>query len=174
MPARQKVPLRPLFPLEEQELARIGKATSERQDRARRAQALLAVAAGYAFTQAAAAAADDFDLGQSGRTHECGDGRVVVGPRGDPTLYPLVGIVVKHGGVDSTHCGAAGLGGSASQDGARGDRLVGGHGGGLESRTDPLYMEGQTARTPPTRPRAPRGRIGSRYSEGLFNCGVTY
>jgi len=31
MPAHQKVPLRPLFPLEEQELARIVKATSERQ-----------------------------------------------------------------------------------------------------------------------------------------------
>lgn len=56
MPARQKVPLRPLFPLEEQELARIVKATSERQDRARRAQALLAVAAGRSFTQAAATA----------------------------------------------------------------------------------------------------------------------
>jgi len=56
MPAHQKVPLRPLFPLEEQELANIVKATSERQDRARRAQAILAVAAGHSFTQAAAAA----------------------------------------------------------------------------------------------------------------------
>lgn len=56
MPAHQKVPLRPLFPLEAQELARIVKATSERQDRARRAQALLAVAAGHSFTQAAATA----------------------------------------------------------------------------------------------------------------------
>lgn len=54
MPAHQKVPLRPLFPLEEQELQRIGKATSERQDRARRAQALLAVATGQTFSQAAA------------------------------------------------------------------------------------------------------------------------
>ncbi len=56
MPARQKVPLRPLFPLEEQELTRIVNATSERQDRGRRAQALLAVAAGHSFTQAAATA----------------------------------------------------------------------------------------------------------------------
>lgn len=56
MPAHQKVPLRPLFAREEQELARIVKATSERQDRARRAQAILAVAAGQPFTQAAATA----------------------------------------------------------------------------------------------------------------------
>jgi Homeodomain-like domain len=56
MPAHQKVPLRPLFPLEEQELARIVKASSERQDRVRRAQALLAVAAGHPFTAAATAA----------------------------------------------------------------------------------------------------------------------
>src|SRR5262245_30820798 len=52
MSAQQKVPLRPLFPLEEQELQRIVKASSERRDRARRAQALLAVAAGQHFTQA--------------------------------------------------------------------------------------------------------------------------
>lgn len=56
MPARQKAPLRSLFPLEEQELQRIVKASSERRDRARRAQALLAVVAGLSFTQAAAAA----------------------------------------------------------------------------------------------------------------------
>ena len=56
MPAHQKVPLRPLFPLEEQELQRIIKASSERRDRARRAQALLAVAAGQEFTAAATAA----------------------------------------------------------------------------------------------------------------------
>jgi transposase len=56
MPAHQKVPLRPLFPLEEQELQRIVKASSERRDRARRAQALLTVAAGQSFTEAAAAA----------------------------------------------------------------------------------------------------------------------
>ncbi len=56
MPAPQKLPLRPLFPLEEQELHRIVKASSERQDRARRAQALLAVAAGHSFTQAATVA----------------------------------------------------------------------------------------------------------------------
>ena len=56
MPAHQKVPLRPLFPREEQELQRLVKASSERRDRARRAQALLAVAAGQAFTAAATAA----------------------------------------------------------------------------------------------------------------------
>jgi len=56
MPAHQKVSLRPLFPLEEQELQRIVKASSARQDRARRAQALLAVAAGHSFTPAAAPA----------------------------------------------------------------------------------------------------------------------
>jgi len=53
MPARQKVPLRRLFPLEEQELQRITKASSDRLDRARRAQALLAVASGLSFSQAA-------------------------------------------------------------------------------------------------------------------------
>lgn len=56
MPARQKLPLRPLFPLEHHELQRIVKASSERLDRSRRAQALLAVAGGLSFTQAAAAA----------------------------------------------------------------------------------------------------------------------
>lgn len=54
MPAPQKTPLRPLLLSEHQELRRISKATSERQDRARRAHALLAVAAGRSFTQAAA------------------------------------------------------------------------------------------------------------------------
>src|SRR5690242_14354649 len=63
MPAHQKEPLRPLFPLEEQELQRIGKATSERQDRARRAQALLLVAAGRSFSQAATGAG--FQTGDS-------------------------------------------------------------------------------------------------------------
>jgi transposase len=53
MPARQKAPLRRLFPLEEQELQRITKASSERLDRARRAHALLAVAQGRSFSQAA-------------------------------------------------------------------------------------------------------------------------
>src|SRR5215217_2921647 len=56
MPAHQKVPLRPLFPLEQQELQRIINASSERLDRARRAQALLAVATGRSFSQAGAAA----------------------------------------------------------------------------------------------------------------------
>jgi transposase len=63
MPARQKAPLRPLFPLEEQELQRIITASSERRDRARRAQALLAVTAGQSFT--AAAAATGFHSGDS-------------------------------------------------------------------------------------------------------------
>jgi len=63
MPAHQKVPLRPLFPLEEQELQRIVKASSERRDRARRAQALLLVAAGRSFSQAAATAG--FQTGDS-------------------------------------------------------------------------------------------------------------
>src|SRR5438477_7073391 len=56
MPARQNAPLRPLFPLEEQELQRITKASSERLDRARRAHALLAVAGGLSFSQAASRA----------------------------------------------------------------------------------------------------------------------
>src|SRR5437764_1031474 len=63
MPAPQKAPLRRLFPLEEQELQRITKASSERLDRARRAQALLAVAEGLSFNQAAHRA--DFQSGDS-------------------------------------------------------------------------------------------------------------
>ena len=53
MAAHQKVPLRPLFPLEEQALQRLVKASSERLDRSRRAQALLAVATGQSFAGAA-------------------------------------------------------------------------------------------------------------------------
>jgi transposase len=49
----QKEPLRALSEQEKRELQRIVKATSERLDVGRRAQALLAVAAGKAFTQAA-------------------------------------------------------------------------------------------------------------------------
>lgn len=53
MPAPQKEPLRPLSQQEYQQLQRIIKASSERLDRVRRAKALLAVAGGYSFTQAA-------------------------------------------------------------------------------------------------------------------------
>jgi transposase len=49
----QKEPLRALSEQEEQELQRIIKATSERVDVVRRAKALLSVATGKAFTQAA-------------------------------------------------------------------------------------------------------------------------
>ena len=49
----QKEPMRALSEQEEQELQRLVKATSERLDVVRRAQALLAVAAGQPFTQAA-------------------------------------------------------------------------------------------------------------------------
>lgn len=49
----QKDPLRPLSEQEEQELHRLAKATSERLDVVRRAQALEAVAAGQPFTEAA-------------------------------------------------------------------------------------------------------------------------
>ena len=49
----QKHPLRVLSEQEERELQRLVKATSERLDVVRRATALLAVAAGQAFTQAA-------------------------------------------------------------------------------------------------------------------------
>src|SRR6266571_358010 len=49
----QKEPLRALSEQEERELQRLGKATSERLDVVRRAKALLAVAAGQAFTKAA-------------------------------------------------------------------------------------------------------------------------
>jgi transposase len=49
----QKEPLRELSEQEEQELQRIAKATSERVDVVRRAKALLAVAAGQPWTQAA-------------------------------------------------------------------------------------------------------------------------
>ena len=50
MSKEQKHPLRALVPQEEQELQRVVKATSERVDVVRRAQALLAVAAGQPFT----------------------------------------------------------------------------------------------------------------------------
>src|SRR6266496_6573844 len=54
----QKAPLRPLSPQEHQELQRIVKASSEMErsailDHVRRAQALLAVAQGHSFTEAA-------------------------------------------------------------------------------------------------------------------------
>ena len=49
----QKAPLRTLSTEEYQELQRIVKASSERLDRVRRAQALLAVAAGLPYTGAA-------------------------------------------------------------------------------------------------------------------------
>jgi transposase len=52
----QKHPLRPLSKQEEQELHRIVKASSERIDVARRARALLAVAAKQSFAQAAGVA----------------------------------------------------------------------------------------------------------------------
>ena len=52
----QKHPLRPLSTQEERELRRIVKASSERRDVARRATALLAVAAGQSFPQAAGVA----------------------------------------------------------------------------------------------------------------------
>lgn len=52
----QKDPLRPLNEQEERELHRLAKATSERLDVVRRAQALEAVAAGKPFTEAARAA----------------------------------------------------------------------------------------------------------------------
>lgn len=56
MATPQKEPLRPLTVEEQRTLERIARATSERLDRVRRAQALLAVAAGQAFTHAAVAA----------------------------------------------------------------------------------------------------------------------
>jgi transposase len=49
----QKTPLRPLTRQEQQELTRVAKATSARIDEVRRAQALLSVADGQPFTQAA-------------------------------------------------------------------------------------------------------------------------
>src|ERR1700719_2052458 len=52
----QKHPLRPLSEQEERELRRIVKASSERRDVARRAKALLAVAAKQSFAQAAGVA----------------------------------------------------------------------------------------------------------------------
>lgn len=52
MPA-QKAPLRPLSAQEYQQLQRIVKASSERLDRVRRAKAVLAVADGHSFTDAA-------------------------------------------------------------------------------------------------------------------------
>lgn len=53
MPHAQKEPLRPLTPAERTELERIARASSERVDRAARAKALLAVADGARFTDAA-------------------------------------------------------------------------------------------------------------------------
>ena len=53
MSRRQKDPLRPLAAAEHEELKRVSRASSERVDRARRAHALLAVAAGASVTEAA-------------------------------------------------------------------------------------------------------------------------
>lgn len=56
MAQHQKVPLRPLTPVERDTLQQIARAGSERADRAARAKALLAVADGARFTDAARAA----------------------------------------------------------------------------------------------------------------------
>src|SRR5215472_17853384 len=53
MGARPRIPLRPVSQAELQTLHRVAKASSERVDTVRRAKALLAVAAGESFTQAA-------------------------------------------------------------------------------------------------------------------------
>jgi transposase len=53
MPNRQKTPLRPLTPAERRALEAVARAGSERADRAARAKALLAVAAGAPFAAAA-------------------------------------------------------------------------------------------------------------------------
>ena len=53
MATRQQEPLRPLTIVEQAALTRIVKATSERADRVRRATALLALAGGASFAQAA-------------------------------------------------------------------------------------------------------------------------
>lgn len=52
MGVRQKTVLRPLNEVEQQELQRVAKASSERVDIVKRAKALLAVAEGQTFTQA--------------------------------------------------------------------------------------------------------------------------
>ena len=51
-----KEPLRPLTAMEQEDLARVARASSERADRVARAKALLAVADGQTFTDAARAA----------------------------------------------------------------------------------------------------------------------
>lgn len=56
MPPPRNDPLRPLTAAEQRTLERLSKATSERVDRVRRARALLAVAAGASYPQAAAQA----------------------------------------------------------------------------------------------------------------------
>ena len=56
MPRRQKDPLRPLTPDEQVALERLGRAQAEPAARVARAKALLAVAAGQSFTDAARAA----------------------------------------------------------------------------------------------------------------------
>src|SRR5262245_39357628 len=53
MATPQKEPLRPLTPAEQSGLERLAQASSARVDQARRARALLAVAGGHPFAQAA-------------------------------------------------------------------------------------------------------------------------
>ena len=53
MPTRQQEPLRPMTTEEQAALERLTKASSARVDRVRRPRALLAVAAGQTFDQAA-------------------------------------------------------------------------------------------------------------------------
>lgn len=88
---RQKEPLRPLAAAEREALAQVARAGSERADRVARAKALLAVAAGKRFTDAAGAAgwrSGDTVARLVSRFHT--EGLVALDPRhagGSPVVY---------------------------------------------------------------------------------------
>src|SRR2546430_17520042 len=89
----QKEPLRALSEQEERELKRLAKATSERLDVVHRAKALVAVASGKTFTEAAHEAGVERGGGGGKRGEglqgprvtglvDCGGGRAQPGPTG--------------------------------------------------------------------------------------------
>jgi hypothetical protein len=94
MSARQKEPLRPLTAEERATLERVCRASSEQGDRVRRATALLAVAAGASFTDAARSA---------GR--RSGDGVAKLVARFNAVGLPVLD--ARHGGGPPVRYGAA-------------------------------------------------------------------
>jgi hypothetical protein len=89
MAQHQKVPLRPLTPVERDTRQQIARAGSERADRAARAKALLAVADGARFTDAARAAGRRSGDGVAQLVARFNRAGVADRPRSEAPLPPL-------------------------------------------------------------------------------------